>query len=265
MSVSTPSEPDAKGHRPWSDALAILYRDDHLVAVNKPAGLLVHRSAIDRHETRFALRQVREQIGRQVYPVHRLDKPVSGVLLFALSADAARRMLLGFLAGVVDKTYLAVVRGHASESGVIDYPLQEQLDRLTDAKTIQNKLAQSAVTAYRRLAAIELSCAVGRYSTARYSLLRVMPQTGRKHQIRRHLKHIFHPIVGDTTYGDGRHNRFFREHFGCQRLLLAATHLVFPHPYTGARVDIQAPLDESFSRLVAALGWGAEACNTGSD
>lgn len=235
--------------------MQILYLDDSLVAVHKPAGLLVHRSMIDRHETQFALQLVRDQLGRRVYPVHRLDKPTAGVLVFALSAEIARRMMAVLMDGGVGKTYHAVVRGHTQESGLIDYPLSEQLDKMTDAKADQDKGPQEAVTAYERLGTVELPHAVGRYPTSRYSLLRVMPKTGRKHQIRRHMKHIFHPIIGDTTHGDGRHNQFFREQFHCHRLLLACTGMAFTHPVTGVPLDIRAPLDEEFRRIVSELGW----------
>ena len=211
----------------------ILYRDEHVVAVDKPAGLLVHRSALDARESRCAVQLVRDAVGARVYPVHRLDKPTSGVLLFSLTPDSARRMGELFATGGVCKTYLAVVRGHAPEGGLIDYPLREELDSTTDSAARQRKLAQPAVTAYRRLAIAELPVAVGRYATARYSLMGLTPRTGRKHQIRRHMKHIFHPIIGDTTYGDGRHNRFFREWIGTRRLLLCAAGLTFEHPYTG--------------------------------
>jgi len=233
----------------------ILYQDDSLVAVNKPAGLLVHRSEIDRHETRYAMQIVRDRLGRRVYPVHRLDKPTSGVLVFALDADTARRMTELFSGGGVDKTYLAVVRGYTDETGTIAYALEEQLDRMTDAKARRDKPAQPAVTLYRRLGIAELPFAVGRYPTARYSLLRISPKTGRKHQIRRHMKHIFHPVVGDTSHGDGRHNDFFRAHFGCHRLLLCATGLAFTHPGTRKRLRLEAPLDDSFQRIVDNLGW----------
>ena len=234
----------------------ILFQDDHLVAVHKPAGLLVHRSMIDRHETQFALQLVRDQLGRRVYPVHRLDKPTAGVLVFALSAEIARQMMETLMADGVSKTYHAVVRGHTQQDGLIDYPLREQLDKMSDAQARQDKPPQEAVTAYERLATVELPHAVGRYPSSRYSLLRLLPQTGRKHQLRRHLKHIFHPIVGDTTHGDGRHNQFFRDHFACRRLLLAATGMAFTHPVTQAPLDIRAPLDAEFQRILAALGWG---------
>ena len=233
----------------------ILYQDDDLVAVNKPAGLLVHRSTIDRHETQFALQILRDQLGRKVFPVHRLDKPTAGVLLFALNSATAKRMMDQFVGGGIQKTYLAIVRGHTATSAIIDYPLKEQLDTMTDANAEQDKPAQPAVTRYTRLATVELPYSVGRYASCRYSLVQLSPETGRKHQLRRHMKHIFHPIVGDTTHGDGRHNSFFREYFACQQLLLAATGLNFRHPYTEAAVRITAPLDSIFSMMMTKLGW----------
>ena len=229
--------------------LDVLYRDEQLIAINKPSGLLVHRSMIDRHETRFALQMVRDQIGQRVYPLHRLDKPTSGVLLFGLNAEVARQMGEVFSARETEKQYLAVVRGYTAADEVIDYPLREELDKMSDRRADQNKAAQPAITEYQRLATVELPLAVGRYSTARYSLINVSPKTGRKHQIRRHMKHIFHPIVGDTTHGDGRHNQLFRDAFDCQRLLLHASGLSFIHPESGEPVSIDAPLDEPFSRI----------------
>jgi len=233
--------------------LDILYRDDHLVAVHKPAGLLVHRSPIDRHETRFALQLVRNQIGCRVYPVHRLDKPTSGVLLFALRSEVAQQLTVLFESRQVRKTYLAVVRGIPTEQGAIDYPLYEEEDRL--APLDPEREAQPAVTLYRRLAEVELPIAVGRYATSRYALLELQPQTGRRRQLRRHMKHIFHPIIGDTTYGDGRHNRMFRDTFDCRRLLLAATRLEFPHPVTGDLLQISAAPEDSFTQVLQRLGW----------
>lgn len=235
--------------------LEILFQDDYLVAVNKPAGLLVHRSAIDRHETRFALQLVRDQIGRRVYPVHRLDKPTSGVLLFALDVETARRLTAAFTAGEVSKRYLAVVRGHPDEQGTVDYPLLEPLDKMTDRRARQDKPAQPAITDYRRLATVELPVRVDRYPTSRYALIEAAPRTGRKHQIRRHMKHIFHPVIGDTTYGKARHNRLFTERFGSTRLLLHAQHLAFVHPASGQSLALSAPLDEIFGRVVRELGW----------
>jgi tRNA pseudouridine65 synthase len=241
------------------DDLDILYQDPCLVAVHKPSGLLVHRSLIDKRETRFALQQVRDQIGRRVYPVHRLDKPTSGVLLFALDQETARQITAQFTAGRVHKTYRAIVRGYTETVGVIDYALREEKDPMTDPRPDADKAPQQAVTHYRRLATAEVQHPIGRYPSARYSLVELHPKTGRRHQLRRHLKHIFHPIVGDTTHGDGCHNRFFRQHFDNRRLLLAATALHFAHPGSGEPMTITACLAPDFQRILDALApWRAQ-------
>lgn len=227
--------------------LPILYQDEYLVAINKPSGLLVHRSLIDKHETQFAVQLLRDQMGQKVYPVHRLDRPTSGVLLFALDANSARALTEQFTQGLVQKTYLALVRGFCEPVGVIDYALKEELDELADAKADSNKPAQSAITHYRTLEQFELPFPSNKHPSSRYSLLALQPKTGRKHQLRRHLKHIFHPIVGDTTHGDGKQNKLFREQFGCERLLLHAQALQVQHPSSKAILNLQALLEKNFS------------------
>ncbi|SKA72540.1 tRNA pseudouridine65 synthase [Thiothrix eikelboomii] len=233
--------------------LEILYQDEFLVAINKPSGLLVHRSLIDKHETRFAVQLLRDQIGQKVYPPHRLDRPTSGVLLFALDPNIARLLTEQFTQAALEKTYLALVRGFCAAEAVIDYPLKEVLDEIADAQAAQDKPAQTAITQYRRLEQFELPLASGKHLTSRYSLLELQPKTGRKHQLRRHLKHIFHPIVGDTTHGDGKQNQLFREQFGCERLLLHAQTLSFLHPVNKVTLRLQAPLAEEFVQVLQAV------------
>ncbi|MCZ4303639.1 pseudouridine synthase [Zoogloeaceae bacterium G21618-S1] len=241
---------------PAADApLEILYRDDTLVAIHKPAGLLVHRTALDRHETRFAVQLLRDQIGQHVWPAHRLDRGTSGVLVFALDADTAGRIGRQFEAQTVAKRYVAVVRGHPSESGLIDHPLSKQRDDREWVDPRAQSAPQDARTVYRRLATIELPIAVDPYPNSRYALLEVQPETGRKHQIRRHLKHIAHPIIGDATYGKGQHNRMFAEHFGSQRLLLASTDLWLDHPHSGERLHLRASPADDFMALLTQFGW----------
>lgn len=228
--------------------LPILFHDDYFVAIDKPSGLLVHRSWIAREATEFALQKVRDQIGQRVYPVHRLDRPTSGILLFAKDADTARLTTELFANRQIEKTYHAVVRGYLSD-GVLDYPLKEELDKIADAQADPNKEAQAAVTEYRCLKQIELPFAVGkRHPTSRYSLMQLKPKTGRKHQLRRHMAHLRHPIIGDSHHGDGRHNRFFKEHFNLHRLMLAATELAFEHPHTKTAVRIELPLPQDLLR-----------------
>jgi len=237
------------------ELLEILYQDEYLVAVNKPSGLLVHRSPIDKHETKFALQLVRDQIGQYVYPVHRLDKPTSGVLIFALNSDITQAMSDLFRSHEVQKEYIAVVRGYTREEELIDYPLKQMLDTKEQKRQGITKEAQEAQTYYERLATVELPYAVSRYPVARYSLVKLLPKTGRKHQLRRHMKHIFHPIVGDTKHGRGEHNTLFREKFDCHRLLLHAQNVVFEHPVTKEKIMIVAPFDQVFEDLFKVFNW----------
>lgn len=238
-----------------SESLTILYCDEHLVAINKPSGLLVHRSAIDRYETRFAMQLLRDQLGQHVYPLHRLDKPTSGVLLFALNPQCAQKTGALFAAQRVQKTYAAIVRGYAPIEGIIDHPLVEELDKHADKKIRPNNTAQHALTYFKRLAFVELPIAVDKYPQSRYSLVCCKPKTGRKHQLRRHLKHINHPIIGDAKHGKSVHNHFFQQQFEARRLLLTATELQLPHPYTNEPLHICAPLDDTFCRLLREFDW----------
>jgi tRNA pseudouridine65 synthase len=235
--------------------LEILYKDEYLVAINKPSGLLVHKSPIDRHEKRFALQLLRDQLGQYVYPVHRLDKPTSGVLLFALDKTTAQVMSDRFRMNAIHKTYVAIVRGYTKENETIEYALKQMLDTKKQKELGITKEAQDAITQYERLATIELPYAVSRYPVARYSLVRLRPQTGRKHQLRRHMKHIFHPIVGDTKHGRGEHNKLFRDKFDMHRLLLHAHKSAFTHPVTKEPLEIIAPFDTVFEKLFDTFSW----------
>ncbi|PSV42666.1 tRNA pseudouridine(65) synthase TruC [Photobacterium sp. GB-36] len=235
--------------------LEILYRDDYLIAVNKPAGMLVHRSWLDSHETVFVMQTLRDQIGQHVFPLHRLDRPTSGVLLFGLSSEIASQMMPLFAGRDMHKTYHAVVRGWIKEAAVLDYPLKVELDKIADKNASEEKEAQPAVTAYEPLATVETDIAVGRYSTSRYCLVEMKPETGRKHQLRRHMHHLSHHIIGDVNHGDGRHNRMFREHYDCHRLMLHASRLQFDHPITGDAIDIRADIDETWCKVMTAFNW----------
>lgn len=231
--------------------LEILYKDDAIVVINKPSGLLVHKSPIDKRETEFAVQLVRDQIGQYVYPIHRLDKPTSGVLIFALSSEVARLMSELITDHAIQKEYIAVVRGYTTDEELIDYDLKVILDKKADKDRSDDKAPQSAQTYYKRLATVELPYPVSRYPVARYSLVKLTPKSGRKHQLRRHMKHIFHPIVGDTRYGRTEHNILFRDKYDVHRLLLHASSLSFIHPVTKEFLEISAEVDEVFERVLS--------------
>ena len=225
--------------------IEVLYRDRHLVAVHKPAGLLVHRNAHAGREP-FLLQMLRDQLGQRLYPVHRLDRPTSGLMVMALSPQAAHALALQFAGQDVSKTYLAVVRGFAPQEGAIEDPLKAESGAWQEART-----------EFSRLATAEIAEPVGPHASARYSLVRVHPKTGRTHQIRRHFAHIRHPLIGDVLRGDGRQNRFFREYFGLHRLLLASVELTFHHPEDNNRMTLTCPPAQELLDLFGQLNWSA--------
>lgn len=231
--------------------LTLLYRDDHLVAVHKPAGLLVHRTALAHGEREFLLQQLRDQLGQRVYPVHRLDRPTSGVMVFALSPEVATPLAAAFAERQVTKRYLAVVRGVGPEQARLDYALREEDGRRPKAEMP----ALAAVTEVRRLDSVELPVSVDRYPQARYSLMEARPLTGRRHQIRRHLSRRGYPIIGDAKHGKGNHNRFFKEQLGCPHLLLAAVGLAFDHPVEGRPLRLTCGLEPTMAGLLERFGW----------
>ncbi len=223
----------------------ILYQDEQLVAIHKPPGILVHRSPISRDRV-FVLQRLRDQLGRHVYPIHRLDRATSGVLVFGLDSASARAVGQQFEQRAVLKEYRALVRGWVDDQGLIDHPLSDEEGHARP---------QPAVTEYECLRRVELPCAVDRYPTTRYSLVAVHPLTGRRQQIRKHFKHISHHLVGDTTHGNGKHNRFFREQFDIHRLMLTAHRLEFAQPLSGERLTLRSLKEAEWERLLTAFGW----------
>ncbi len=226
--------------------LEIIHEDEDLVAINKPAGLLVHKTRIDAYETEFALQILRDQIDHWVTPVHRLDKPTSGVLLFSKKKEHLPFLKGQFEDKKVDKKYLAICRGiPKNSSGVIDYALSSEY---SDSK-------QEAVSEYKLLAETELPFdTTGRYPTSRYSLIEVKPKTGRTHQIRKHLAHIRHYIIGDKKHGDNRQNQFFESQFGNENLLLHSLELGILHPVSNSQIILKAKLPNHFSRILDLCG-----------
>ena len=264
----------------FSDSFSILYQDDDIVAIHKPAGLLVHRSWMANQESQFAVQMTRDAIGKKVFPVHRLDKPTSGVLIFALSSEVARLLQEQFQntsvendiiennsvenkgvgnssvgKNTIEKEYLALVRGWPKhQQWIIDDPLKYHVDKFSEPDTEEGKV-QDAETHFERLQTATIHQPVGRYDSARYSLVKAMPKTGRKHQIRRHLNHCNHPIVGDVNHGDRNHNHFFTDFFKQTRLYLAATKISLTHPISLESLVIEAPLEASFRHVINQIDW----------
>lgn len=235
--------------------LEILYQDEYLVAVNKPSGMLVHRSWMDKGETIFLMQTLRNQIGQHVYPLHRLDKPTSGVILFALSSEIATQMQEQFVKHSIEKTYYAIVRGWIMQGDTLDYPLKKELDKIADKNATQPAPVQNAITYYEPIERTEIPYACGPYATSRYTLVKMQPQTGRKHQLRRHMHHLNHHIIGDVNHGDGKHNKLFRDKFDCHRLLLHAYSLSFIHPISKQEILATASFDTVWLNVLNALNF----------
>jgi tRNA pseudouridine65 synthase len=233
--------------------LEILYRDESVIAINKPAGLLVHRSRIDVHAKEFAVQALRDQIGQPVFLAHRLDRPTSGVLLFALSSEVARQLAQQFADRQIKKTYHAIVRGHTPAQIQWDDPLVERRDRITDQRASSENPAKPATTLVTTIRHWTVPYSAGKYPQSRYSLVTAKPLTGRKHQLRRHFNHMAHPIVGDTSHGDRRHNRLFRTQFHVRRLLLVASALCFQHPVSELPITIAVDWQHEFRFALEAL------------
>ena len=235
-----------------NEKLKIVYQDEHMVVIDKPSGLLVHRSKMAHGVKEFALQILRNQLGQRVYPAHRLDRPTSGLLVFALSEQVLAEITKQFSEATITKTYQCVVRGFAY-SGVIDHPLKDPVDDRRLLRQGVTHEARDSLSEYQTIEHYEMPWAFGKFSTSRYSLVSVRPKTGRRHQIRKHMDHIAHPIIGDTRYGQGVHNRLFRDLFDSHRLLLAATELKMKHPVTGLPLELQIPPAEEMKVVIEAL------------
>ncbi len=226
----------------------ILYHDGDLIAVHKPSGQFVHATDLNRADTVPLLQEVRDAIGAWIYPIHRLDRATSGIVLFALSPEVAAAMSRRFSERLVQKRYLALVRGFCPDC-VIDRPLK----RKDSSKRQTPAAAQDAVTNIECSQQFEFPAPSRGFETTRCSLVSAVPATGRYHQIRRHLNGISHPVLGDTSHGDTRCNHHFRELIGLTRLLLAAVSLQFGHPVTGTAVCLECEPDDDFRNVVARL------------
>jgi tRNA pseudouridine65 synthase len=224
--------------------LEIIYRDEVLVGINKPHGLAVHRSKYVGEAENYALQLLRDQLQQYVFPCHRIDSKTAGVLLFSLNIEVNRLMQQQFALNQVKKKYLAIVRGHTLDLGVIDYPLTNEKGK-----------TQDAITEYKTLKKVELDMPFGKFKTSRYSLVEINPQTGRMHQIRKHFAHIDHPIIGDRPHGCNKQNKLFKDKFNVTTMMLHATEIIFYHPINKSEVIIQAGLNSEFERIIQLMNF----------
>jgi len=225
-----------------NEPLELIYQDEHIIAINKPHGLLVHRTKIATERDVFALQLLRDQIGQRVYPVHRIDRKTSGVLLFALNDEVNASLSTIFREQQIEKTYWAIVRGFTDSEGTIDYALRKENGQL-----------QESVTHYKTLSQTEIAVPLGKFDTSRYSLVEVKPETGRMHQIRKHLAHIHHPIIADRPHGCNKQNKLFKEKWKMDSMLLHAKEVQFKHPVTSENLPIRANISYEFERTLRFL------------
>jgi tRNA pseudouridine65 synthase len=224
--------------------MEILFEDDHIIAVNKPNGIFVHRTSLDPLADTFVVQVVRDMIGQRVYPVHRLDRKTSGVLLLAKSKMVQTKLNEIFRERDIKKYYLAIVRGYTEDKFVIDYPLKNDNGKIQEALTVCSTISK-----------VEIPVCSGTFPTSRYSLIHINPETGRRHQIRRHLAHVLHPIIGDRPHGCNKQNKFFLSHFQMNDMLLHASEISFFHPILQSDIKITAPLGSEFERMYKELGF----------
>ncbi len=222
--------------------LEIIYQDEFMVVINKPHGLLVHRSTIASDVQEFALQKLRDQIQQKVYPVHRLDRKTSGLLLFGLSSEAARKIQIQLEQSETRKKYLAIVRGYFPDTIEVDYALTNDRGKL-----------QEAFTSFKTVSRSELEIPMGNFSTSRYSLIEAYPKTGRMHQIRKHLNHLRHPIIGDRPHGCNKQNKLFKERWNMITMLLHAQEFDIKHPITNEKLSLKAPLFQPFNEMINTL------------
>jgi len=228
------------------EKIEILWQDEYLAIINKPAELIIHASAISRDRDTL-IRRLRNQFENPPIPVHRLDRPVSGVIVAAFDSDSAACLSKAFREGEVHKNYIAIVRGHLKGEGLIDLPLKNE----------RSGEMQESRTTYRHLADIELPLSSRKYPTSRYSLVMASPETGRYHQIRRHLARMGYPIVGDTSHGDSYCNHQFEENFGVRGLMLHSHSVCLKHPHREETVQLESPLRMEMQNICRQFHWSS--------
>jgi len=223
--------------------IEILYQDEYIVAINKPYGYFVHKSSLDATSDKIIMYLLRDQLRQKVFPAHRLDRKTSGVLLFALDQETHKALSIDFQERKVEKRYQAIVRGHTPLNGTIDHPLIDEKGRDKEATTHFTTIQHGEIPLSSN----------PKFKTSRYSLIDINPETGRMHQIRRHMSHIFHPIIGDRPHGCNKQNRFFLENFQFSEMLLHAYMLKFWHPVSEIELILEAHMSQEFKRMKSVL------------
>jgi len=237
-----------------SDEPIIVYEDDDFVVMDKPSGLLVHPSWLSKGETEFAVDQIKQYLNvDKIHNVHRLDRPTCGLLLFAKHIEAAKLIGDQFLNDTIEKQYITICRGFVEQRGKIDYALKPEYDKIANKFSDPDKEAQDACTHYECINQSEIALPMNGFPTARFSFVRVRPKTGRKHQIRRHFKHIHHPLLGDTRHGCNKTNRVLKSQLSWSRLALRADRLMFTHPFSKETIQIQAAQSQQFTQMLNQL------------
>lgn len=222
--------------------LEIVYEDDWIVAINKPAGLLVHRSSIATNTDIYALQLLRDQIGFHVFPIHRLDRKTSGILLFAKEKTFVHAFQEALSSNETTKIYHAIVRGYFPNQVYVDHDLINEKGK-----------TQSAITEFKLIKNIEIDLPFGKFKTSRYALIEALPKTGRMHQIRKHLNHLRHPIIGDRPHGCNKQNKLFLEKWNLNKMLLHSKQLEMHHPYIDQRLTVKSTLPEHFNQILEIL------------
>lgn len=222
----------------------ILYQDEYIVVVNKPPGIPVHRSKMVADAKEFVLQNLRDQLQKKVFPVHRLDRKTSGALIFALDSETNAALGKQFQEGQVSKIYRAIVRGYLLDSDIIDYPL-----------TNDKGVTQEAVTHFQEIQRTEIDIPLGKHDTSRYTYVELRPKTGRFHQLRKHMNHLRHPILGDRPHGCSKQNRLWKQRFNLEEMMLHARQITFMHPHTQQEITISAPFFSEFKRVAEILSF----------
>lgn len=227
--------------------IEVLFEDDYCLIVNKPNNVLVHHSYYSRNIKDDSLLQLlRKQFeGSNFFPVHRLDRKTSGIIVLAKDKTYVSKFQALFTSDSIQKKYYALVRGFCEAAGRID----------SRVKNPDTGVYKEALTLYKTISQITLNIPVQPYDTSRYSVLEFEPKTGRMHQLRKHANKMAHPIIGDHKYGNRHHNQMFESNFDLDLLFLHAHSLSFTHPFTDENLCITKKTPSFWNTFFKAVNW----------